>query len=138
MKVTRFYHFVLSIIQFIMFLALGIAAILLFINIKDKSSNALIQVAYILLAVVCFIIAIYELIIIVRLLNARKGKVIEAKYVSVKRKFVLFETIEFEVKDKKIQVSPLLFLRSYEVIYRNGYERICLVEHNNKYFVAYK
>ena len=63
------------------------------------------------------IIIIYEAVILIEIIKAKKGMIIDGKYVAVKRKFLAFETLVFKINNKEIEVSPLLFVRGYEYLY---------------------
>lgn len=135
MKTTKIYPFKLSIYIFITLLFTAILALFIlkkFINISE------LPIILILLIILCLLICIYELSIIFRLTKAKNGEIIDAKYISVKRKYIFFETLEFEVDGNKISTSPLLFIRGYEIIYRKDISKIGLIKYKNKYYVFYK
>lgn len=96
------------------------------------------RLACLITAILALFICIYELSIIFRLIKAKNGEIIDAKYISVKRKYIFFETLEFEIEGNKIYTSPLLFIRGYEIIYRKDISKIGLIKYKNKYYVFYK
>lgn len=136
MRVSKFYHFKMSIILFLFYSALGIVALIA--AMKIENANMAMVIGFLAIEIISLVICIYEIIIIIQIVSASKGQVVNAKYINTKRILLLFETLMFDVDGKIVNSSPILFLRGYEIVYRKNSSNICLIRYKNRYFVAYK
>lgn len=136
MRVSKFYHFKMSIILFLFYLALGIIALIA--AMKIENANMAMVIGFLAIEIISLVICIYEIIIIILIVSASKGQVVNAKYINTKRILLLFETLMFDVDGKIVNSSPILFLRGYEIVYRKNSSNIYLIRYKNRYFVAYK